>query len=601
MKRRVLILAVSVSIFIQPCLAEDSAIEVVGEISNVIVYRGQALVTRSIEVDLAKGSSELIVQKLPDRIVPESLYAQTLGDVTISSVRYRERAVKEDTREEVKQLDAEIEKLMDHRRHIKAKQELISQHLGVLAKLENFTVAAQNTDLKRGILQFEPLEKLVGYIEAKRGEYHTEFVKLDDEVRQVDKELELLQRKRNELQAGRSRTEREAVLVVNSPKSKEIVIQLNYLVNDASWLPQYNLRAQPDKSNVIVEYNSIIHQASGEDWNNVAMSLSTAKPTMVAGAPALDPMEVIVASGAPRKRLLKVARDEMEVGASYAPRAGGYRDLTSEFKKIQTARQEMAQKGRAANLELNRAALSNQMMELQADKEAVKVIKKEARMFARTEGVSVTYNLGEGLSMPSRSDQQLITIANFQTKSDFLMIATPLLTDYVYLQGDVTNDSEVILLAGSASMYRDGEFVGKGHLDMVTIGEKFTAGFGVDSHVRISREFKDKKVDTLWGDRVEKYEYRIAVDNYKTTNVKLRLLERIPYTKDEKLEIKEFTTNTAMSKDVEYLRVEKDKGILRWDIDLKPATVEEKATVITYGYTMKYDNDMHIQPISGRR
>ena len=137
MKRRVLILAVSVSIFIQPCLAEDSAIEVVGEISNVIVYRGQALVTRSSEVDLAKGGSELIVQKLPDRIVPESLYAQTLGDVTISSVRYRERAVKEDTREEVKQLDAEIEKLMEHRRHIKAKQELISQHLGVLVKLEN--------------------------------------------------------------------------------------------------------------------------------------------------------------------------------------------------------------------------------------------------------------------------------------------------------------------------------------------------------------------------------------------------------------------------------------------------------------------------------
>ena len=91
--------------------------------------------------------------------------------------------------------------------------------------------------------------------------------------------------------------------------------------------------------------------------------------------------------------------------------------------------------------------------------------------------------------------------------------------------------------------------------------------------------------------------YRIDEESLREIEKRLAI---VGLTKDEKLEIKEFTTNTALSKDAEYLRVEKDKGILRWDLDLKPATVEEKATVITYGYTMKYDNDMHIQPISGR-
>jgi uncharacterized protein (TIGR02231 family) len=175
-----------------------------------------------------------------------------------------------------------------------------------------------------------------------------------------------------------------------------------------------------------------------------------------------------------------------------------------------------------------------------------------------------------------------------------------LLTDYVYLQGDIVNDSEIILLAGPASMYRDGEFVGKGRIEMVTIGEKFTAGFGVDSQVQISREIKDKKVDTLWGNRVEEYDYRIAIDNYKAVPVKLRLLERIPYTESEELEITGFKTNVPLSKDAEYLRVEKDKGILRWDLTLKPATAEEKATVVTYSYNMKYDSDMHIQPVRER-
>lgn len=596
MKKRILISAVAIFISAQPGLAEKTVPEVVGSISNVIVYRGQALVMRTIELDLPKGGSELIVQKLPDRIVSESLYAQALEGATIASVRYRERAVKEDTREEVKQLDAEIERVQTELRHAESDRALISGHIQALLKLQDFTVSAEGKDLNRGILQFEPLEKLVGYIETKRDEYHKEALKLDDTIIDLKKQMELLERKRGELQAGRSRTEREAVLFVNNPSGKKVTIQLSYLVNDAGWLPQHNLRANPSEGKVLVEYSALIHQASGEDWNGVEMSLSTAKPTMVAAPPALEPMQVRLGSGAPGIRAMyyKTAEEGRQAGA---PQQEKYYDLGEQFRRIQSSRQEMARKGVKAGRALNVFAMDEQMIELQADKEALQTIQAEAKRFARTEGISVTYNLGEGFSMPSRSDQQLITIAAFQTKGDFIMMATPLLTDYVYLQADIINDSDIILLAGQSNMYRDGEFVGKGQLGMVTIGEKFTAGFGVDSQVQIAREFKDKKIDTLWGNRVENYSYRIAIDNYKNTNVKLRLLERIPYTEDENLEIENFKTNIPLSGDTEYLRTDKAKGILRWDLELMPNTTEQKATIVTYSYTMKYDNDMHIQSV----
>ncbi len=595
MKTRILIAMVSILALVQPSLAEMEATEVVGTVSNVIVYRGQALVTRTIELDLPKGGSEIVVQQLPNEIVSESLYAQSSDDVTISSVRYRERAVKEDTREEVKQLDAEIESLTNQRRHASMKQELIEKNNITLVKLENFTIAAKDSDLERGLLQFEPLEKLANYVETKRGEYHNEFVKLDDEIREMDKQLELLQRKRGELLAGRSRTEREAVLFVNNPKAKKVDIYLNYLVNGANWLPQYNLRAQTDKLQGVIEYNAVVFQASGEDWVGVEMSLSTAMPTMVAAAPVLQPIEVQVGPPATiRGRVFK--RAEYEQGPMSMTEQRAYRDLSDEFQEVQKRRREVGRKGKIAQSELNALALSNQLMELQADKKDVQVIQKAAERFARTEGVGVTYNLPGELTMPSRSDQQLLNIATFQAKADFIMIATPLMTDYVYLQGDITNDSDIILLAGPASMYCNGEFVGKTQIELVTIGEKFTAGFGVDSQVQISREFKDKKVDTLWGNRVEIYDYRIAIENYKNNNVKLRMFERIPYTKDEALEIYDFKTNTPLSKDADYLRTEKDKGILRWDLNLAPNVTGENAKVVTYTYAMKYDSDMQIRP-----
>ncbi len=597
--------AVSILIFVQPGFADETEQEVVGSISKVIVYRGQALVSRTIKVELPKGNSELVVQKLPKEIISESLYAQAPGESTVTSVRYRERAVEEDTREEVKQLDTEIEEVQTKLRHAQANRAIIQKHLDTLVQLQNFTITAQSTDLNRGILQFEPLENLVGLIETKRNEYHNSTLKLEDEIIELNKQLELLRRKLQELRAGHSRTEREAVLVIKSPGKNKTDIKLNYLVNNASWLSQYNLRANPDASKVSIEYNAIIHQASGEDWVNVVLSLSTAQPTMASGAPSLEPIKVDLSkTGRGYWGLLRSKRPAVQTSDEYEREPVDekvYRDLSHEFKRLQSQRLEMGRKGVAAQRSLNKVALDNQMMELQADKDAVKVIKEEARRFARTEGVSVTYELGGGLTMPSRSDQQLVTIAAFEAKADFLMIGTPLLTDYVYLQADIVNDSDVILLAGPAGMYRNGEFVGKGRIEMVTIGEKFTVGFGVDSQVKISREFKDKKVDTLWGNRVEKYDYRIAIDNYKNTPVKLRLLERIPYTENEELEITGFETNVPLSKDAEYLRTEKDKGILRWDLTLKPATAEEKATIVTYSYSIKYDNDMHISsaPVRG--
>ena len=55
----------------QPLLAEAKT--VTGDITEVIVYRGQALVTRAIKADLPEGTSEIIIDKLPSQIIPESL------------------------------------------------------------------------------------------------------------------------------------------------------------------------------------------------------------------------------------------------------------------------------------------------------------------------------------------------------------------------------------------------------------------------------------------------------------------------------------------------------------------------------------------------
>jgi len=578
-KTRIVTLAVA-AVCLMAAVAFAEVPTTTGAISKVTVYRGQALVTRTIEVGLPRGTSELIVSDLPAGIVPESLYAQTSDNVKVLSVRYRENAVREDTREEVKQLDEQIEVLQNQIRHADRNHKHGGNLWAEYKGLWKLAVDGSKVDLNRGVLQSEQIVSLAQYLEDKWNQLHQNALEIEDHIAELKKELELLNRKRSELDAGNSRTEREAILFVSKTDNKKTAIELSYLVNGAGWQQQYNLRANPDKSSVLIEYNAVVNQTSGEDWNSVALSLSTAEPTMVAEPPVLEPM-LVGLSRLDRGQQVEQQRAFMDV---------------ENVKRQQRARRANVVMGFSGNAALNKLAIDNQQFLINADVRQVQAFQEKLAEIARNEGISVTYELPGRLSLPSRSDQQLVTIASFPVKAEFTLVATPLLTDYVYLQAELFNEAGPILLPGEASMFRNGEFVGKGRLPQVTTGEKFTAGFGIDSQVQVAHELEEKKTRTQGGNRIDTYHYRIALSNYKADTAKLQLLDRLPHSDSDSIKIELGKTEPALSKDIEYLRTGRKKGILRWDLHLKPKSTDENATIVKYTYTMEYDRNMQIQP-----
>lgn len=116
------------------------------------------------------------------------------------------------------------------------------------------------------------------------------------------------------------------------------------MVSNANCQPQYNLRAQPDKSLVTIEYIAVVNQTSGEGWDSVSLSLSTAQPAMVATPAVLEPLMVGLAQGLLVKE---------------APSVQGLRDFIQR-------RQEVGIKGKAAHDELNVLASECQMFEVAA-------------------------------------------------------------------------------------------------------------------------------------------------------------------------------------------------------------------------------------------
>src|SRR5439155_24210055 len=94
--------------------------------------------------------------------------------------------------------------------------------------------------------------------------------------------------------SGVSKTERDAVIVIDRDEAKAGKVRLNYLVDAVHWKPQYKLRAGKEGDPVQIDYLASLVQHTGEDWVQVQLALSTAEPMLNAAPPDLQKLEIVV-------------------------------------------------------------------------------------------------------------------------------------------------------------------------------------------------------------------------------------------------------------------------------------------------------------------
>ncbi len=264
-------------------------------IAQVTVYPNSALVTREVEVPAGIGSMELVVNPLPEHTIGSTLYSEGGDGIRVLTTRFRTRPVKEDTREEVRKLEDEGKKLRQTQETLQGDIKALSDNMALLGKLENFTAASTTHATEKGKMDSDATIALAKYLMEGRTEKAREVVKLQQQMQLNTEQMEFVVRKLRELTAGSSKTERDAVIVVDKANKEPGKVRLNYLVDAAAWRPQYKIRAgKQTKDPVQLEYLAAIVQQTGEDWQGVDLVLSTAQPMLNASPPELKILAVNV-------------------------------------------------------------------------------------------------------------------------------------------------------------------------------------------------------------------------------------------------------------------------------------------------------------------
>ena len=550
-----------------------------GIIQAVTLYPGRAAVTRGVRRDFKQGLWTLRISNLPasvqgtslqakvnpaagtsPKVAPKLLgveYSETPRLAFVSSPEGLALA------EKVKDIKRRIEYLKQDRALLERHDKLVDQ-IGIRASAgAGPEGATQPIELEAAARQLEAVRAEKQRILATAREQNELREKLDREL--VVAEQQLAER------GGADRTERTALVLMAIPESCAVDVQLTYLVGNATWEPAYAVRAAGDRGAVTVEYDALVAQRTGEDWKDVKLSLSTAQPTRASSPPDVEPWFVDVfvpppmTPGAPVAAVAAPAPmfDAMTTGAPAAgePGTGGF----------------------ASN----------------AARKALEEISASAAV--QETGTAVSFEIPRAVTLPSDSSKKQRTrIGSFEPETKYTFVAAPIISESVFLRGDMTNGSAFQLLPGTAQVFMGGDFIGESAMPSVAPKDEFRIFFGPDRALRAKREVLAKSTGTsglFGGSTVTTWNDRITLDNGSGRDVAVELYDRRPVSLNEKIEVKVPSIMPALSTDKRFTDGRAAQGILRWDLTVPAAARGPKAATVNWTVEVSRANDVRTTPL----
>jgi uncharacterized protein (TIGR02231 family) len=216
-------------------------------------------------------------------------------------------------------------------------------------------------------------------------------------------------------------------------------------------------------------------------------------------------------------------------------------------------------------------------------------------------GTAVSFDLPRALTIPTDNDKRQRTrIAGFKPVASFVYTAQPIVTEDVFLRGDLENASSYQLLPGRAQIFMGGDFIGETSMPSVAPKDEFKVYFGPDRAFKARRELVAKNTGSsgFFGSSVlTTWDYRVTIDNSSGRSASMELFDRYPVSRHDKIESKLEKPSHPLSTDKEYVEGPKTQGILRWDLNVPATARNANALAVTWSVGVSRPKDLQTTPL----
>jgi uncharacterized protein (TIGR02231 family) len=497
------------------------------KVVSAIVYNSGAQVTSEKKVSLSQGLHTLVFDNLSPNIDESSIIVNGLENINLNFIAFETDFLNE------KQSSIALDKLRNQLKDIKKKKVYTGNKIKSLEKSIALLENNQSLDGGENELNVERIKAYKEYyssqIESISNSIYDQQLLLkahNEDILKLTNEINKLEGK-NRINRGKIRVELEVKNSVNR------TLSLSYFIFDAGWYASYDLKAEDSDENITLTYKAKVYQNSGEDWENINLKLSTAKPNSNTVKPELEPY---------------------------------YLDYKPDYKTVTNSVTDSES--------LDEVVVTS--YENSKRKELTGAVQEVAQ--AIQQRTSVEFQLPQPISLVSSFDDKQFQLNEHELETTYEYYSAPELSSSVFLIAQLKGWQDLDLIEGAANLYFANSYLGTTTLNLGFLEDNLSISLGADEKIVLERTLPRKKTSqTFFGNaRIIKKAYEIEVKNTKNSMVDILIQERVPISRDESIEVE----------DVNYSKAEYDSktGYITWKVQLQP----NEKTTLSYGYSLKY-------------
>ncbi|XP_064629548.1 protein F37C4.5-like isoform X12 [Lineus longissimus] len=419
------------------------------------------------------------------------------------------------------------------------------------------------------------LEGMCGFFDL----YEKQATRLDDSMHQLVIDLERLEEQIEKTGKNLKEMEiykeehmaREVVILMEATEDGEVELLLSYVVNKAKWSPRYDIRVFSGDSRMKLPhcynltkalwsnysdfeqisrdsrmkiiYYGMIQQATGEDWDEAKLTLSTASPSVGGTVPDLGTQRLFFK---PKYHPMSASMN----GVDMSPRV----DKTKSMKKKRPqSAMIITDSSNAFNRSFDealmpplaeekpRSSAEQSRAEREAEYKDLPLEDRKTPLGIIKENITSTcYEVVRHHTIPSDNVAHKVSIAIIDLNPVFEYESVPKRSPYAYLRAKVKNTSPYALLAGQTSIFLDNNFCAKAEIKAVAPQEDFTCSLGADHGIKIAYRPLHKYREhsgALSKNLTMTHKQVIEVKNTHAEPIKILIMDQLPLAAEEKIKV----------------------------------------------------------------
>ncbi len=501
-------------------------------INSVTVFRQGAQINRSGTAKLKPGLNHVVITDLPEGFNSNSLSVKSQSRLEISAVQYRINYAQDF------ESSPAYHELKNKLETVGRQKEDETVVLNSLKEEESMILSNKNISGTNNGLSAEQLVKMSDFYRTRLPELKNKILASTRKLADIDKEIARLQKQMSEISAKNTQQYKgEIVILIESKKAMDEIIEFSYIDPRASWVTSYDLRLESLQKPLNLQYKGKVRQSTGEDWKDVQLALATGNPQFNMQFPVINPW------------FLYYVAPMFEYDKS-APM------MLDEVVQVRGARNVRAEKEEAAG-------------EVTVARESVTFME---------------FSLPGKYAVPSDGKEHEFKVQDNTLPAFYRYIAVPKLDNKVYLVANVEDWSKYNLASGNMKMFFESTFIGNNYFNANIVTDTLSISLGPDIAISTTREkLKDlKKTRFLSNKKQIQSGWEITIRNNKSVEAEILLQDQIPLATDAEM--------TIEADELSGGKLNAETGIVEWNLKLKPGESVKKVIA----YTIKIPKDKQV-------